>query len=158
MEHRSAIENNKARLDIRVRIFWIRGQQAFLDIRVFDPNKCRQSNSSLSQCYAINEKEKKHNYNQRILQVEQGTFSPLVFSIYGDLGRDCQAFYSRLSELLVEKRNIHKSVMMHWIRSKLCYALLKSCLLCLQGSRLRNCNITKVEQDVAAQYELYSIR
>ena len=113
MEHRSAIENNKARLDIRARIFWIRRQQAFLDIRVFDPNACRQSNSSLSQCYATNEKEKKRNYNQRILQVEQGTFSPLVFSIYGDLGRECQAFYSRLRELLVEKRiqqSIHLSI------------------------------------------------
>ena len=50
------------------------------------------------------------------MQVEQRTFSPLVFSIYGGMGRECQNFYSRLSELLAEKRDIHKSVMMHWIR------------------------------------------
>ena len=130
----------------------------FLDIRVFDPNTCRHSNSSLSQCYARNKKEKKRNYNQRIPQVEQRTFSPLVFSIYGGMGRECQAIYSRLSDLLAEKRNIHKSVIMHWIRSKLCYALLKSCLLCLRGFRSRNRNITEIEQDVAAQYELCLIR
>ena len=100
----------------------------------------------------------KRNYDQRILQVEQGTFSPFVFSIYGGMGRECLAFYSRLSELLAEKRNIHKSVIMHWIRSKLCYALLKSCLLCLRGSRSWNRNITELEQHVAAQYELCSIR
>ena len=33
MEHRTAIETNKARLDIRARQFWIWGQQAFLDGR-----------------------------------------------------------------------------------------------------------------------------
>ena len=60
-------------------------------------------------------KIKKRNYNQRIMQVEQGTFSPLVFLIYGSMGRECQASYSRLNELLAEKRVIHKSVMMHWI-------------------------------------------
>ena len=77
-------------------------------------------------------KRKKCNYNQRIIQVEQRTFSHFVFSLYVGMGRECQAFYSRLSELLAEKRNIHKSIMMHWIRSKLCYEL------------------TEIEQDIAA--------
>ena len=58
MEHHSAIKTNEARLDIKARGFWIGEQQAFLDIRIFDPNACRYSNSSLSQCYATNEKEK----------------------------------------------------------------------------------------------------
>ena len=84
------------------------------------------------------------------MQVEQGTFISLVFSIYSGMGRECQAFYSKLSELLAEKRDIHKSVMMHCIRSKLCFILLKSLLLCLRGSRLQNRNITEVQQDVAA--------
>ena len=128
VEHRFAIETNEARLDITARGFWIWGHQAFLDVRIFDPNACRYSNSSLSQCYATNEKEKKRIYNQGILQVEQRTFSSLVFSIYGDMVRECQAFYSRLSDLLIGKRNIQKSVMMHCSRSKLCYTLLKSCL------------------------------
>ena len=127
MEHRTATETNEARLDIRARGFWIQGQQEFLDVRVFDPNACRYSNSSLLQCYATNEKEKTCNYNQSIMQVEQGTFSPLKFLINGGMCREYQAFYSRLSELLVEKRDTHKSVMMHWIKSKLCYTFLKSC-------------------------------
>ena len=136
------------------------GQQEFLDLRVFDPNTCRYSNSSLSQCYTTNEKDITiYSYNQRIMQVRQGTFSPLdFFSSYGVMGRECQVFYSRLCELLPEKSSIHKSVMTHWVRSKLCYALLKSCLLCLRGSPLRNRHITEVEQDIAAQHELCSIR
>ena len=59
MEHRTAIETKEARLDIRVRGFWIRGHQAFLDVRLLDSNVCRYSNSSLLQCITINEKETK---------------------------------------------------------------------------------------------------
>ena len=58
VEHRTTIETNEARLGIIARGFWIWGHQAFLDVRIFDPNACRYSNSSLSQCYATNEKEK----------------------------------------------------------------------------------------------------
>ena len=41
--------------------------------------------------------KKKRNYNQHIIQVEKGTFKPMVFSIYGGMGRECQDFYSKLS-------------------------------------------------------------
>lgn len=45
------------------------------------------------------------------MQVEQGTFSPLIFSICDGMGREFQALQSRLSEILTEKRDIHKSVL-----------------------------------------------
>ena len=54
-------------------------------------------------------KKEKRNYKQRIKQVEQGSFSPLVFSVYGVMGREFQTFYSRLSQLLAEKHGFHKS-------------------------------------------------
>ena len=41
LQYRSAIAGDEARLDIRARSFWVRGQEAFLDIRVFDPNAKR---------------------------------------------------------------------------------------------------------------------
>ena len=67
------------------------------------------------------------------MQVKQGTVNLLVFSICGGMSRECRAFYTKLSELRAEKRDIQKSVMMHWIISNLCYPLLKFCLLCLQA-------------------------
>ena len=107
--------------------------------------------------YNQRKRKKKRNYNQHTMQVAQGNFSPLVFSIYRDMAAECQAFYSRLSELLAEKCDIHKSVMMRWIRSNLCFKLLKS-WFCLRGSRSQNYNTTEFDQDIAAQYELCSIR
>ena len=52
--NRTANTRTEARLDIRSRGFWVRGQQAFFNIRVFDPNAKRYLNSALPQCYAQN--------------------------------------------------------------------------------------------------------
>ena len=90
------------------------GQEAFLDIMVFDPKANRYLNATLPRCYKINEKEKKLSYNNRTLQIEHGTFTPLVFSIYGSMGRDCKKFYSKLAELLSDKRKESKSLTVNW--------------------------------------------
>ena len=132
-KYKSALIGNEARLDVRVRGFWIYGQQAFLDVRVFDPNASRYVNVSLPQCYRGNESEKKRHYSERILQVDHGSFTPLVFSIYGGMGRECQMFYSKLAELIADKRKSSKSIVSSWISTKICFALQKSCLLCLRG-------------------------
>ena len=127
--------SNEARRDIRARWFWERGQQAFFDIRVFDPNACSYLKKSLKQCHAMNEHEKKRSYNERVLQVDHGTFTPLAFSIYVSVGRECNTFYSRLSQLISDKRNLSKLITMTWVKTKVCFALLKPSLLCLRGSR-----------------------
>ena len=80
LQYRLAITGDEARLDIRARSFWVRGQEAFLDIRVFNSNANGYLNAALPRCHEINEKEKKRNYNNRILQIEQGTFTP-IYSI-----------------------------------------------------------------------------
>ena len=117
-------------------------------MRVFDPNSRRYLNKSLQQCHAMNEHEKKGSYNERVLQVNQGTFRSLVFSIYGSMGRECNMFYSRLSQLISDKRNLSKSMIMNWIRTKVCFALLKSSLLCLRGSRTVCRKVSEFECDI----------
>ena len=58
LQYRSAITGDEARLGILARSFWLRGQEVFSDIRVFDPNASRYLNVTLPQCHEINEKEK----------------------------------------------------------------------------------------------------
>ena len=117
-------------------------------LRVSDPNACRYLNKSLQQRHVMNEKEKKRAYNERVLQIEHGTFTPLVFSIYGTMRRECRTFYSRLSDLLSEKRDLPKSITMNWIRTKICFALMKSSFLCLRGSRTLRRKVAEFESDV----------
>ena len=157
LSNQTANRSNEARLDVRARGFWERGQQAFFDLRVFDLNTCRYLNKSLQHCHAINENEKKRAYNERTLQVDHGTFTPLVFPIYGSMGRECHKFYSRLSDLLSEKRNLPKSVVANWVRSKVCFALLKSSLLCLRGSRTVCRKVSELECDVDISHNLAKI-
>ena len=51
---RTSSSSNDARVDIRTRGFWKRGQQAFFDLRDFDSNACRYRNRSLQQCHVMN--------------------------------------------------------------------------------------------------------
>ena len=95
--------------------------------------------------------------NERILQLDHGTFTPLVFSIYRSMGRECHKFYSRLSDLLSEKRDLPKSVVPNWLRSKVCFALLKSSLLSLSGSRTVCRKVLELECDADIFHDLANV-
>ena len=92
------------------RRLWVTGQMAFSDVRVFNRIAKRYVHRDTSKAYQLNEKEKNRNYNERILEVEHGSFTPIVMSAYGDIGKESNKFYSRLAELLAEK-NQQVSVM-----------------------------------------------
>ena len=111
-QHKSANTANESRLDISARGFWTTGQRAFFDVRIFDPLAQSYSTQSLSQTYSKHEKEKKRCYNERVLNVENGTFTPLVFSAYGGMGRECSTFYKRLYEMIAEKRKEERSIVL----------------------------------------------
>ena len=80
----------------------------------------------MKQCFSINENENKRHYNTRIMEVDQGSFTPLVYTVAGGIGREVRAFYSRLATLLSLKNGIEKSKVTSWIRSKVNFALLRS--------------------------------
>ena len=87
----------EARADISARGFWCRGQRAFFDVRVFDPNAQRRENKAPKKCYKLKEHEKKRDYSSRVLNVEQGSFAPLVFWITsGIMGKEYSMFIKPL--------------------------------------------------------------
>ena len=128
--------SDEARLDISARSVWSRNQRAFFDVRVFDPSARRFQSQSLSQAYVTNEKEKKRGYNERVLQVENGTFTPLVFSVHGGMGPECKVFYKRLSSLISEKRSENFAFVSSWIHTRISFALLRSAIMCLRGPEI----------------------
>ena len=58
----------------------------------------------LEQVLKQHENEKKRQYARRVLEVEQATFTPLVFSTAGGMAGECLKFHSRLAELVAAKR------------------------------------------------------
>ena len=99
---------------------------------ITNSNVCDQN---LNHSYELNEKEKKKQYNERVLQIEQGSFTPLVMSANGGMGRECRKLFSRLSEMLAEKRKLRQSIIASWVRRKISFSLMKSILSCIRGSR-----------------------
>ena len=88
----------------------MQGQKVFCDVRVFNPlTKCHCT-KTLAKVHKQSEKEKKVKYAARIIEVEDGSFTPLVFSCFGGMSRECSFFYKRLAEKLAEKRNLSASV------------------------------------------------
>ena len=137
-----ANSSDDARLDVSARSFWQRGQIAFFDVRVFNPfAKCHLS-QKLENAFTNNEREKKRAYNQRVIDIEHGSFNPLVFTPYGGSGREAERFIRELSAKLSEKKDIPLSQIVYWLRTKLSFHLTRSAVLCIRGSRAIKSNVT----------------
>lgn len=79
--------------------------------------------------------KKKRSYNERIIHVDHGSFTPLVFSCFGGMSRECSRFYSHAADLIAEKRKLSKSIVSAWIKTRLNFSLIRSMLLCVRGTR-----------------------
>ena len=136
LAQRSANSEDGARVDVVAENFWGRDRQrAFFDIRVFNPFAPSYRNTSLTQCYRRNELEKRRAYDERIREVEHGSFSPLVFSAAGGMGATANVVYKRIASLIADKHNKPYSKTMNWLRCRLSFSLLRSAVMCLRGSR-----------------------
>ena len=131
----SANLNDDTRTDIRARGFWRRGHCAFFDVRVFHPNAQSYRSSKIETLYRRHENLKKREYGDRIREVENGSFTPLVFATTGGLSRETTIFYKRLAELMSISRNAKYHETISWMRRKLSFPLVKSAIMCIRGSR-----------------------
>ena len=135
LEYLTSNRQDDARLDIKARGFWRRGQDAYFDIRVTHVNARSHTNQNTATIFLKQEQEKKRAYNQRVVDVENGTFTPLVIGTNGGTGRECSAFIKQLCSLLSSKQNECHSSIVNWVRTKLSFEVYKSCLLCVRGTR-----------------------
>ena len=61
-----------------------------------------------------------------------------MFSSYGGNGtkkREAERFLIELAQKVSDKRQMAYSIMIYWLRAKLCFNLLRSAVLCVRGSR-----------------------
>ena len=124
-----------ARLDVSGVGVWGPMEKTFLDIRVMHPNCQSYADKDIAKVYEDHEREKKRAYNERVIQVEKGTFTPIVFSTFGGMGQEADRYHKRLAELIAEKRNESYSHVVDYIRTRLRFCLLKCVLTSLRGVR-----------------------
>ena len=85
-------------------------------------------------CMPITERKMKK-YNSRIVTVEKGTFTPLVYTTFGGCGPKAAAYHKRLSALLAKKRNEEYHHVINYVRTRIRFSLLRSVLIALRGER-----------------------
>ena len=88
------------------------------------------------------ETEKKRNYNQRVMNIEHGTFTPLVFSVTGGVGPECLRFHKHVANMIALKTGERYEKIYSIIRCRISFLILRSALMCIRGSR---CHQRKVE-------------
>ena len=137
LQYRTSNTNEDARCDIAARGFWSRGERAFFDIRVFDPAAPSYIDQDLGEVHKRHETEKIRSYEERIRNIEHGSFFPLVFTLAGGMGKIAEKCYSRLADMLAESRKQSRAVVIAWMRCRLSFSLLRSAILCIRGTRTR---------------------
>ena len=79
--------------------------------------------------YFTHEKAKKREYNARILQVEKGTFMPLVFSCTGGAGKEASAFLKQVAQKRSKKKGELYSEHISFLRRRYCFEIIKTCVI-----------------------------
>ena len=102
------------------------------------PNAPSYIGKDLATVYKQHESAKKRTYNERIIQIEKGSFTPIVFSTFGGMGIEAERYHKRLAQLISVKRNERYDAVINYIRTRLRFCLLKSVLMSIRGIRGRS--------------------
>ena len=119
-------------LNIQAQGFWERQRSAFFDVLVCHPNADSYRDWTPKQINKKHENEKKRQYAERVMEIEQRTFSrselgesPQVFTTTGGMADECVKYHSRLEELIANKKGESYSSAVSWIRAKVPFAMVR---------------------------------
>ena len=134
-EQTHGITGQNARLDVSARGIWSQYERTLFYVKVSYPNAASYMKKSLPQLYRDNGLQKKNAYNDRVLNNEKATFTPLVFTTTGGMGPECTRLNKRIAELIARKRKECYSDVMRHVRTRLRFALLRCTLIAIRGFR-----------------------
>jgi hypothetical protein len=134
-EHLSVNKDEEARSDVKCLGFWRRMRQAFFDIKVISPYARSYLPKNHKQMFREAEQSKNREYKARINQVEHADFNPLIFTTAGGFGPQSQLFLKQITQKLAHLKDLCPSVVAGWLRCRFSFALLRTTLVCLRGTR-----------------------
>jgi len=134
-DYKSANTQDDARSDIKVTGFWRELRQAYFDVKVVSPFARSYSHLTQASLMKTAEKAKMREYKERIRDVEHADFNPLVFTTMGAMAPQCQVVVKKLAEKLSLKQGTNLSVVTGWLRVRLSFALLRTSIQCVRGTR-----------------------
>ena len=78
----------------------------------FHPNCASYVDKDIDQLYVQHENMKKRDYRERVLNVEHGSLTPIVFTTSGGAGPEANKHHKRIAELIASKRKDEYSSIM----------------------------------------------
>ena len=126
---------DRAAPDISSRGVWSTFERTFFDVRVVHPNAKSYQNLSLPSLYSHHEKEKMRKYNSRVLTVEKGSFTPLVYTTFGGWAPQAVRYHKRMAEMIAKKRNEDYKDVINHTQTRIRFSLLRSILISVRGER-----------------------
>ena len=118
-----------AKSDVSASGFWIPLNRAFFDIRVFNPMARSNCGKTIPDMYKAQEDGKKREYNARVLEVEKGSFTPLVFSCTGGAGNEASKFLKVLAAKWSKKKGEEYTKAISFIRRRFCFDIIRTCVI-----------------------------
>ena len=134
-EEISGTQADRAAPDISSRGLWSTFERTFFDVCVTHPNSPSYQTQTSGQIYNLHEKRKMKKYNSRIINVEKGSFTPLIYTTYGGWGPQATRYHKRLAEQISKKRNEEYASIMNYMRTRVRFSILRSTLVAVRGER-----------------------
>ena len=85
--------------------------------------------------YISHEREKKRDYNDRIIEVEKGTFTPVIFSCSGGASPEATRLLKTIAMKLSAKRAESYSTSISFVRRRIAFDILRTCVISFRGER-----------------------
>ena len=122
--------------DLSIRGVWQSQTVALFDIRVIDTDAPLYLHRDVASVLSSAEEEKKRKYNDAA-EARRASFTPLVVSVDGDLGREAECFIQLLADKIAQIWKKTYAEVAGWIRARLSFAILRATNVCLRGSRTK---------------------
>ena len=131
----STTTDDDAQLDIKGNGLWCsRFNRTFFDVKIFNPH-AKSCPKTIKDAYKYHESIKRNKYEEQIRETEHSSFNALVFACSGGAGPSASRVMKQLATKISEKRGELYADTISYIRTKISFALLRSCVLCLRGCR-----------------------
>ena len=133
--YKTANRKDDARSDVRVRNFFTKKRNAFFEFRVLYPLASSYLGKNASQLFEEVAQQRRREYCQRIVEVDDGDFTPMIMFSNGCMGPEMTAVIKQLGRLIADKYGRSYAHVVTILRAKFAFALARSAIMCLRGSR-----------------------
>ena len=137
-DHKTAKVAADVRSDVRVRVFFTKEQNAFFEFRIVYPFASSYLKLAPAELYEHVAHLRKMEYEQRINQVDNGSFTPMIMLSTGGMGAEMTIAMKHLARKLADKRKESYPAVATLLRCSMAFNVERSSLVCLRGSRARH--------------------